>query len=135
MSTPDRFGRRIRCRLVLRDEKDDPSILDIVRQGIKDGLSAPATLTPTPLHGDPSKPEDRHSPVDEKLETAAREAIEEALAKVIEEFQATGKMPSFDPSKWTEQLSKVWAIIRKAKAASVDLQITPSDTSPPIEGS
>ncbi|HEV3386786.1 MAG TPA: hypothetical protein VG097_18360 [Gemmata sp.] len=135
MSTPDRSGRRIRCRLVLRDEKDDPSILDIVRQAIKDGLSAPASVTPTPLQEEPSKPEERHSPVDEKLETAAREAIEEALAKVIGEFQATGKEPSFDPAKWTEQLSKVWAIIHRAKAASVDLQITPSDSNPPIEGS
>jgi hypothetical protein len=134
MSTPDRTGRRIRCRLVLRDVKDDPSILDIVRKAIEDGLRVPTSVGSTSPQREPSEPEERHSPVDEELETVAREAIEESLAKVIEEFQAMGKEPSFDPAEWATQLSKVWAVIRKAKAASIDLQITPSPLSPPPEG-
>ncbi len=131
MNDPDCPGRRLKITLVLRDEKDDPSILDIVRRAIEDGLrtTASGTLT-TPK----AEPPERHSPVGEKLEDAAREAIEEALAKVIEQFQTAGKEPSFDSAKWAEQLSKVWAVIRKGKAAGVDLHITPSETPPPAFG-
>ncbi len=125
MHDPNRSGRRLKVTLVLRDEKDDASILDIVRQ-------APVMGTPSAQETPKTSPE-CHPPVDESLETAAREAVEEGLAKVIEEFRAAGKAPSFDPAKWAEQLSKVWAAVRKAKAAGVELHITPHEP-PPVEG-
>jgi hypothetical protein len=37
-------------------------------------------------------------------------------------------------AQWAAQLSKVWSVIRKAKAAGVELHITPSEPSPPVEG-
>jgi hypothetical protein len=135
MNDSDCPGRRLKVTLVVRDEKDDPSILDIVRVAVEDGLRTPAIGSAAAEQPEPSKPPEHHPPVDEKLETAAREAVEEALAKVIEQFQATGQEPSFDPAKWAEQLSKVWAVVRKAKAAGVDIRVTPGDPPPAAEGS
>jgi hypothetical protein len=136
MSKSEQSGRRLKLTLVVRDEKDDPSILDIVRIAGEDGLRTPAIGPATPAQEEPKEQNqqpERHSPVDEKLETAAREAIGESLAKVIEQFQATGQEPKFDPAKWAEQLSKVWAVIHKAKAAGVQLHITPAESLPPPE--
>lgn len=133
MPDEDRPGRRLKFTLVVRDEKDDPSILDIVRRAIEDGLSTPALGATLPAKIEPASEPERHHPVDEKLETAAREAVEEALAKVIEEFEATGQEPKFDPTKWSEQLSRLWAVIRKGKEAGVELRLEPSDSPPPAE--
>ena len=135
MSESEQSGRRLKITLVPRDEKDDPSILDIVRVALEDGLRAPAANTATHTPAQPSEQPERHSPVDEKLETAAREAIEEALEKVMERFRAEGKEPKFDPAKWAEQLSKVWEVIQKAKAAGVQLHVTPPEPTAPAEGS
>src|SRR5262249_31552388 len=99
-----------------------------------DGLRTPAAGA-TISQPQPSEQPERHSPVDEKLESDAREAVEEALAKVIERFQAAGQEPKFDPAKWAEQLSKLWAVVRKAKAAGVQLRVTPADSAAPAEGS
>src|SRR5687767_3383696 len=99
MSDSAQHDRRLRITLVPRDEKDDSSILDIVRVALEDGLRTPVISTTT-TPSQPSEQPERHSPVDEKLETAAREAIEEALEKVMERFRAEGKEPKFDPAKW-----------------------------------
>ncbi len=135
MNEPEQPGRRFKVTLVVRDEKDDPSILDIVRVAIEDGLRTPAVGTTTSTQEQPNEQSERHSPVDEKLETAAREAVEQALDDVIEQFKAAGKEPKFDPATWVEKLSKVWAVIHKAKAAGVQLRVVPDDSAPPAEGS
>jgi hypothetical protein len=127
MTHPDRSNRRLKLTLVPRDESDDPSILDIVRQAVEDGLRNSVlgtVVSPKDVSDAPPAP---HQPLGEHLETAAREAVERSLAKVIEEFQAAGKEPAFDPAKWAVQLSKVWAVVQKAKAAGVDLHISPDD--------
>jgi hypothetical protein len=138
MSESEHSGRNLKLTLVVRDEKDDPSILDIVRVAFEDGLRAPTIGTAPTMQEEPKgsgeQPE-RHSPVDEKLESDAREAVEKTLDEVMQQFQAAGKEPKFDPAKWAEQLSKVRAVIRKAKAAGVQLHITPTDPAPPAEGS
>lgn len=132
MDDPDRPGRRLKVTLVVRDETDDPSILDIVRVAFEDGLRTPTIGSAVSEAGSP----ERHSPLlNETLEDQAREQIEEALAKVIEQFQAAGKEPKFEPAKWAAQLSKVWAVIHKAKAAGVQLHVsTPGESPPPAEG-
>lgn len=134
MSESERSGRRIKITLVPRDEKDDQSILDIVRVALEDGLRASAVSTTASTPKQSSEQPERHSPVGEKLESNAREAIEEALAKVIERFQASGQEPKFEPAKWNEQLSKVWAVVQKAKAAGVQLRVAPPEPPPPVEG-
>lgn len=134
MSESEQSGRRLKITLVPRDEKDDQSILDIVRVAIEDGLRTPAVGTATSAQEQSSEQPERHS-VGENLEDRAREQIEEALAKVIERFQATGKEPAFDPVVWAEQLSKLWNVVARAKAAGVQLHITPPELPPPVEGS
>jgi|GEM_PF-4335080 len=132
MSNSEQSDRRLKVTLVLRDEKDDPSILDIVRVAIEDGLRpavGTAAVTPTEPK-EPSTSPERHSPLGENLETAACKSVEEALENVIKRFQTAGKEPAFDPAKWAEQLSKVWAVIRKAKAAGVPLSIGPNEALP-----
>jgi hypothetical protein len=126
MNDSDQPTRRLKLTLVVRDETDDTSILNSVLRAIEDGLRAPTERTVTSASHDPLE---HHSPIDEQLETAAREAIEEALAKVIERFQPPGKEPAFDPAKWVEQLSEVWAVIHKAKAAGVQLHVAPPEPS------
>jgi hypothetical protein len=119
-------GRRLKLTLVVRDEKDDHSILDIVRVALEDGLRSPAIGSPTSTQEKPSEPPDivERNPVGEMLETAAREVVEEALAKVIERFQAVGEEPSFGPANWAKHLSQLWAVADKAKAAGVQLHVT-----------
>src|SRR4051812_25314389 len=104
MSDSEQPRRRLKITLVPRDEKDDPSILDIVRVALEDGLRAPVINTTTPPPAQSSEQPERHSPVGENLEDAARAAVEEALEKVMERFRAEGKEPKFDPAKWIEQL-------------------------------
>lgn len=127
MSNSEQIGRRLKFTLVVRDEKDDPSILDIVCVAVEDGQRTPMVGSTPAQQSKPIRLTERHSPIDEKLETDAREAVEEALAKVIEQFQAAGKEPSFSPDKWIAQLSKVWSIIQKAKVAGVELRVTTTD--------
>ena len=50
---------------------------------------------------------------------------------MIEPSQVAG----IGPTKWIEQLSKVWAVIQKAKAAGVQLHVTPPEPTAPAEGS
>lgn len=133
MPDPDRPGRRFKVALAPRDESDDSSILDIVRKAIEDGLLTPAGGTMPSVSEERKSLAERHA-VDEKLEVAAREAVEEVLAKMIEEFQAAGKEPAFDPAAWAAQLSKVWDVVRKAKATGVALRVM-SDEPPPASGS
>lgn len=134
MAEPYRRGQRHKLTLVTRDESDDPSILDIVRSAVEDSLHTPALGTATSVPLEPTASPEHHPSVGEHLETAAREAVEKALAQVIEKFQATGKEPAFDPAAWAAQLSKVWDVVRRAKAAGVALRVM-SDEPPPASGS
>lgn len=133
MSDPDRPGRRIRFTLGVRDETDDPSILNVVCRAIEDGLRPPPVVVSTfPASLAPALPsasEARFS-LHENLETEAREAVEEALERVIEVFRAKGQEPTFDPAKWTEQLSRLWAVIACGKASGVVLKVEPPDPPP-----
>ena len=123
----DPQSRRLKVKLIVRDEKDDPSILDIVRVALEDGLRTPTIDTTTSAQEPVSEQPERHSPVDENLETAAREAIEEGLAKVVERFQTEGKEPAFTPAKLAEQLTKVWGVVQKVKASGVQLRVVPNE--------
>ncbi|MBA4063475.1 MAG: hypothetical protein C0501_07135 [Isosphaera sp.] len=71
----------------------------------------------------------------DELATDAREAAEKALAKVVEEFEASGKEPKFDPAQWAEQLSKVWDVIRRMKARGIELELPQADPIPPPDES
>lgn len=129
MSESEKPGRRLRFTLVVRDEKDDPSILDMVSVAAEDGSRGTKIFIATPIIEQTGNPAERHSPVSEELEDAARHAIEEVLAKV-----SVPADPHFGPAKWAERLSKLWAVIRTAQAAGVRIRITPTEPFPSIEG-
>ncbi|MBY0457053.1 MAG: hypothetical protein K2V38_06935 [Gemmataceae bacterium] len=127
--------RRIELTLVVRDETDDPSILNIVRVAFEDGLRGPMIGGgPVPTEPPPEPPPEPTEPLErvsntqlDELATRAREGVEEALAKVIERFEEKGQEPKFDPANWAEKLSRVWAVIARAKAAGLQLELIPDD--------
>ena len=102
--------------LVLRDESDDSSIVDIVRVALEDGLRATTDFTLVTQFGSTSSP--RRIAHRDDLATDAREAIEKALAEI-----PTPTNPKFDPAKWAEQLSKVWQVLRAGTAKGVKLKV------------
>ena len=109
-------GRRLKFTLVLRDESDDSSIVDIVRVALEDGLRATTDFTLVTQFGSTSSP--RRIAHRDDLATDAREAIEKALAEI-----PTPTNPKFDPAKWAEQLSKVWQVLRAGTAKGVKLKV------------
>ncbi|QEL14215.1 hypothetical protein [Limnoglobus roseus] len=132
MSDTSRPGRRLKVTLIPRNEADDESILRIVRQALEDGQRTPAIGTAVLAPSLVTEVESvRRSPISEKIEENAREAIEDALGKVAEQAEKTGQPPKFDPAKWVEQLSKVWQVIRQSQEAGVKLTVAKEDPSPP----
>jgi hypothetical protein len=128
MSDPNRPDRRLKFTLAVRDDNDDPSILDIVYRAVEDGLRTPFTET-SPAPPETSEPV-RHGTLNEQLEDQAREEVERALAKVIEEFEATGQEPKFAMTNWAPQLSQVWQVIREAKQKGIQLKVQADDGLP-----
>lgn len=120
-------GKRLKFTLVVREDKDDPSILDIVRVAIEDGIRSPTTGT-TAVATEPrvsSQAPLRRIAHRDDLATEAREAIEKALAGV-----PTPTDPKFDPAKWVEQLSKVWQVLQVGTVKGVKLTVKTDDITP-----
>lgn len=59
----------------------------------------------------------------ELRETEVRQKLEEALEKQFEEFQKSGKPPSFDGSAWGQQLIKVWALIAEGMQKGYTIEV------------
>ena len=116
--------KRLKFTLVVREDKDDPSILDIVRVAIEDGIRTPATGTIAVATDPPvsSQAPQRRIAHRDDLATEAREAIEKALAGV-----PTPTDPKFDPATWAAQLSKVWQVLQAGTAKGVKLTIKTDD--------
>ncbi len=120
-------GKRLKFTLVVREDKDDPSILDIVRVAIEDGIriskfDSIAVATEPPAS---SQAPQRRIPYRDDLATEAREAIEKTLAGV-----PTPTDPKFDPAKWAAQLSKVWQVLQAGTAKGKKLTVKTDDITP-----
>ena len=119
-------GRRLKFTLVVRDDSDDPSILDIVRVAIEDGLQSPAfgKSPADSMAGSPMPTPQRMAHRDD-LATDAREAIERALADI-----PTPSDPKFDPAQWVRQLSTVWQNLQSGTGEGVRLTLESGNTAP-----
>jgi hypothetical protein len=105
--------------LVVVDDTDHASILFAVVESLKGG---PVSGVPVMAAPEPKPPEDtERTPAKEEVQAEAERVIEGALAKVVEEWKASGKEAKFHTPEWLEALQALWVHLARMKDAGYEI--------------